>query len=197
MDSIFSRTSLYHVSSNATRSDFVLTGLIVGHLFGWYHPNQLADALELPKSALYTHLADWSLEQWKKFLFSRGCHQAIEPIKLTESMSASTQSRRRMTIGVDDTVMDRNGKVLSDCYHGYSGRFHSVINGHSIIAITLKIGGVVVPLSVRFVGKQGRKNTQKPQIFSEMMQQVIFWFAHQISITDDPITFDSWIGLNR
>ena len=55
----------------------VLTWLIVGHLFGLFNPNQFADALGIDKSSLYTHLATWSLDQWKRFLVQVGCHQAV------------------------------------------------------------------------------------------------------------------------
>lgn len=173
----------------------VLTWLIVGHLFGLHNLNQLADALELPKSALYAHLAEWSLSQWKRMLFEIGCHQAISHIKQTESMSASTQSRRRITLCVDDTVLDRNGNVLAYCYHWYSGRFRDVINGQNILAVTLKVGDVIIPLAVRLVGKQGRANTRKPQILAEMMTQITHCFAQEgITLTDYPVTFDSWYG---
>ncbi|MBI1882905.1 MAG: transposase [Chlamydiae bacterium] len=173
----------------------VLTWLIVGHLFGLFNPNQFADALGIDKSSLYTHLATWSLDQWKRFLVQVGCHQAVERIQQTESMSASTQSRRNITSSVDDTVCDRNGKVLSYCYHWYSGRFHAVVNGQNIIAITIKIGSVILPVAVRLVGKQGRANTEKPQILKEMIAQIEAVFApYGISLTDYPISFDSWYG---
>ena len=111
-------------------------------------------------------------------------------------MSASTQSRRNITSSVDDTVCDRNGKVLSYCYRWYSGRFHAVVNGQNIIAITIKIGSVILPVAVRLVGKQGRANTEKPQILKEMIAQIEAVFApYGISLTPaDPISFDSWYG---
>ena len=46
----------------------VLTSLMIGHLFGLYNLNQLSDALEIPKSALYDNLSQWSLFQWKRLL---------------------------------------------------------------------------------------------------------------------------------
>ena len=35
--------------------------LSIGHLFGLINPNQLADALEIPKASLYRHLKEMSL----------------------------------------------------------------------------------------------------------------------------------------
>lgn len=169
--------------------------LIVGHLFGLYNPNQLAEALGIAKSDLYRQLANWSVFQWKRLLLEVGCHQALKLIQQSESMSASTQSRRRITLSVDDTVVKRFGQFLSYCYHWWSTRFNSSINGQNILAITIKIGEVVIPLSVRLVGKQGRANTSKPEIFKLMMTEVkAFFEQHGIDITAYPITFDSWYG---
>lgn len=173
----------------------VLTWLIVGHLFGLYNPNQLADALEMPKSALYAHLACWSTAQWKRLLLEVSCNQAKELIEQTESMSDATKSRRRITLSVDDTVQERNGKIISYCYNWYSGRFHKTLKGQNILAVTIKIGDIVLPLAVRLVAKQGRANTSKPTILKEMMTEIVAFFSqHNIDITQYPITFDSWYG---
>ena len=89
----------------------VLTSLIVGHLFGLYNLNQLADALDIKKTSLYEHLSCWSLSQWKRLILEIACQQASEHIVQTESMSEATQSRHRITLSVDDTVQQRDGKV--------------------------------------------------------------------------------------
>jgi hypothetical protein len=173
----------------------VLTRLIVGHLFGLYNLNQLSDALGIPKSSLYKHLSHWSLYQWKRLLLEIACQQAYEQIVQTESMSASTQSRRRITLSVDDTVQQRDGKVLAYCYHWYSGRFHKTLAGQNILAVTIKIGTIILPLVVRLVPKQGKANTQKPQLLVSMLSEVTEFFSVRgIDITDYPITFDSWYG---
>lgn len=41
----------------------------------------LPDASSLPQSAISAHLADWSLEQWKRMRFEIGYHPAIEHIQ--------------------------------------------------------------------------------------------------------------------
>lgn len=173
----------------------VLLWLLVGHLFGVYNPNQLADYLGIAKASLYRHLSHWSLFQWKRLLLEVGCLKAVEQIQETEAMSAATKSRRRITLSVDDTVLGRFGQLLSYCYHWWYSRFNHSINGQNIIAITLKIGEAVIPLSVRLVGKQGRKNTNKPDLFKVMMGEVKAFFSqHGVDITQYPITFDSWYG---
>jgi len=172
-----------------------LIWLVVGQLFGLYNPNQLADAIGVSKANLYRHIATWSLFQWRRLLMEVGCQQALKLIQQSESMSAATQSRRRITLSVDDTVVRRFGQFLSYCYHWWSTRFNASIKGQNILAITIKIGEVVIPLSVRLVGKQGPANTNKPDIFKLMMTEVkVFFEQHGIDITSYPITFDSWYG---
>ena len=59
----------------------------------------------------------------------------------------------------------------------------------------MKIGERVIPLCIRPVGKQGRGNTSKPEIFKEMIHELVEVFGQEgIDLTDFPITFDSWYG---
>jgi len=110
-------------------------------------------------------------------------------------MSAATKSRRRITLSVDDTVQERDGRLLSYCYHWWSGRRKKTLQGQNIVAVTIKIGALVLPLAVRLVPKQGRANTTKPEIVKEMMADITHFFnQHGVTITDYPVTFDSWYG---
>ncbi len=52
---------------------------------------------------------------WKCLNARFGCAMALELIKDTESKSASTQSRRRPTLSVDDSNVDQYGKTMSYC----------------------------------------------------------------------------------
>ena len=80
-----------------------LLGLSTGHLFGLDNPNQVADALEVSKNKLYRDLKAMSLYQWKSLLVGIASMIAIEAIRETEAKSAATQSRRCITLSVDDT----------------------------------------------------------------------------------------------
>ena len=171
----------------------VLTSLILGHLFGLYNLNQRADALLVPQAALYERLSDWRLPQWKKLLLDIACQQASEHMQQPQSRREATPSRRRITLSGDDTVQQRDGKVMSYCDHWYSGRFHKVLAGQHILAVTVRIGDLVIPLVVRLVSKQGKANTQTPQLLIQMLSEVMDFFSQRgIEITDYPITFDSW-----
>ena len=85
--------------------------LCVSHLFGLYNPNQVADALKLPKAGLYRSLGTLSLYHAKALNFRIGCAMAIDFIKDAESKSASTQSRRCITLSVDDSNLPREGET--------------------------------------------------------------------------------------
>lgn len=91
--------------------------LTIGHLFGLYNPNQVADALSVSKNRLYRDFKEMSLYQWKSVLGGITSTIAIEAIREAESKSASTQSRRCITISVDDTHDPRYGQTLAYCYH--------------------------------------------------------------------------------
>lgn len=151
----------------------VLLMLVVGNLLGFYNPNQLSDYLGLDKNALYRHLRSWSLYQLKRMLTLAGCHCALEPIRETLQKSASTQSRNRITLNVDDTVLKRCGQLLSYVYSEWSGQYNRTLNGQNLLAITVRIGMKVIPLSIRPVGKQGRANTSKPELLKAMLTEVI------------------------
>ena len=169
--------------------------LSTGHLFGLYNPNQVADALGVSKNKLYRTLKEVSLYQWKSLLVGITSTIAIEEIRQTASKSASTRSRRCITISVDDTNDPRYAKTLSYFYKWWSKDKNAAVNCRNILAITLKIGGVILPLNLRIVAKQGRGNTDKPTCFRTMIEEVLDIFdAQGVDLRMYPITFDSWYG---
>ena len=173
----------------------ILLLLSTGHLFGLYNPNQVADALAIPKSNLYRHLKDFSLYQWKSLLIRIGCALALVEIQDAESKSASTQSRRRITLSVDDTNDPRYGKRLSYCYKWWSKKHNNAIRGKNVLGITIKIGSMIIPLNMCIVSKQGRGNTDKLSCFVAMLKAVLDFFdTSGVDIRKYPITFDSWYG---
>ena len=179
------------------RSQLVETVVILSvcHLFGLYNPNQVADALELPKARLYRPLGTLSLYHAKCLNLRLGCAIAVELIKDAESKSASTQSRRCITVSVDDTNVPRNGESLSYCARWWSKKHNTAIKCQNVLGITLKVGKRVIPLDLRLVSKQGRGNTDKPSLVIAMLKDVFAFFdAHDIDLRKYPITFDSWYG---
>ena len=172
--------------------------LSVCHLFGLYNPNQVGDALKLPKAGLYRDLQSVSQYHWKCLNMRLGCVMALELIKDTESKSGATQSRRRPTLSVDDSNVDRYGKTIADCSNWWSKKHNNTIWGQNILGITIKIGDIVIPLNTRLVSKQGRGNTKKPVLFVAMMEEVLDFFdAQGVDIRKYPITFDSWYGSKK
>ena len=172
--------------------------LCVCHLFGLYNPNQVADALKLPKSRLYRNLSSLSLYHSKCLNLRLGCAMAIDFIKDTESKSASTQSRRCITVSVDDTNLPRDAETLSYCSNYYSKAHNTAIWCQNVLGITLKCGDRVIPLDMRLVSKQGRGNTDKPTLVITMLKEVLEFFDTQgIDLRKYPITFDSWYASRK
>ena len=169
--------------------------LSLGHLFELYNPNQVADALAIPKARLYRHLKQLSIYKWKQMLVHMGCSMALSHIRETESKSASTKSRRRITLSVDDTVLSRYGQGLSYCYNWWSKKHNTAIRSQNVLGLTIKIGERIFPLNTRFVGKQGKANTDKPSYFVSMLKEVLDFFdAAGVNLRVYRITFDSWYG---
>jgi len=90
----------------------VLMVLAVAHVFGFYHPKQLADFLEVPHPNFSTELKNWRIYHVKKMRLRFMVQQAAEQLKPVMSKSAATRSRAGMTFSIDHSVMDRFGKLL-------------------------------------------------------------------------------------
>ena len=173
----------------------ILLLLCVWHLFGLYNPNQVADVLRLPKARLYRHLSSLSLYHLKCLNLRLGCAMAVDFIKDTENKNASTQSRRCMTLSVDDSNLPREGETLAYCSNWWSKKQKTSIWCQNVLGVTLKIGGIILPLNMRLVSKQGRGNTDKPSLVVAMLKEVLDFFDTQgMDLRKYPITFDSWYG---
>ena len=170
----------------------VLMVLAVAHLFGFYNPKQLADFLEVPHQQFYTELKDWSVYHVKKMLLRFMVKQAAEKLKPVISKSAATRSRTGMTLSVDNSVMDRFGKLLRCTWSWYSGRYHKVIRGQDLLGIVFTIGHIALPLHLLFCSKQGRYHTTKAELLICMLTQLKTAFLREgIDITQLPLTMDS------
>ena len=173
--------------------------LSVCHLFGLYNPNQVADALKLPKARLYRGIGSLSLYHAQSLNLRLGCAmETLDFIKDVESKSASTQSRRCITISVDDTNLPRDWDTLAYTSNYWSTTQKTSIWCQNVLGITLKIGSVVLPLDMRLVSKQGRGNTDKPSLVRTMIKEVLAFFdAQGMDLRKYPITFDSWYGSRK
>jgi hypothetical protein len=100
----------------------VLMMLACGHIFEIFTPNQLIQILGIDKNEIYDTIKSWSVFLFRKMFFIIGCNQALVAIRENISKSPATLSRLKITISVDDTVIDRLGKVISLTYNWYSGR---------------------------------------------------------------------------
>ena len=166
------------------------------HLFGLYNPNQVSDALFIPKASLYRHLNDKSLSvaapicAYRMFCCTTGDQ--------CRSQSASTRSRKCITISVDDTHKAQDTEKVSYCYNWWSTKANQPVKGQNILGITIKIGKINIPLNMCYVSKQGRGNTDKPSCFVSMLKEILDFFDTQgVELRKYPITFDSWYGSRK
>jgi hypothetical protein len=170
----------------------VLMVLAVAHLFGFYNPKQLADFLEVPHQQFSTELKEWSVYHVKKMLLRFMVKQAAEQLKPVMSKSGATRSRAGTTLSIDNSVMDRCGKLLRCTWSWYSGRHHKVIRGQDLLGIILTINHIAFPLHLLFCPKQGRYHTTKAEVLLFMLTQLKTAFLCEgIDITQLPLTMDS------
>ncbi len=170
----------------------VLLVLAVAHLFGFYNPKQLADYLEIPHQKLYAELKDWSVYHVKKMLRRFMVKHAAEKLRPVMTKSGPTRSRAGMSLSIDNSVMDRFGKLIRCAYNWYSGRYHKVIRGQDLLGIVLTIHHIALPLHLLFCPKQGRYHTKKADGLVFMLKQLKAEFAcEDIDITKLPLTLDS------
>jgi hypothetical protein len=173
----------------------LLMVLTVANLFGFYNPKQLADFLEVPHQTFYAELKDWSLYHIKKMPLRFMVKQAAEQLKPAMSKSAATRSRSGMTLSIDNSVMDRFGKLLRCTGSWYSGRYHKVIQGQDLLGIVLTINHIALPLHLLFCPKQGRYHTTKADLLIFMLTQLKIEFIREgLDITKLPLTMDSAYG---
>ena len=153
----------------------------------------MADFLHIPHQKLYRQLEEWSVYYLKEMLLRFMVKQAAEHLKPALQKSAATQSRAGMTLSIDNSVMDRFGKLLRCTWNWYSGRCHKVIRGQDLLGIVLTINKMALPLHLLFCSKQGRYNTNKADLLIYMFSRLKTLFELEgIDLTKIPITMDSW-----
>ena len=167
--------------------------LAVAHFFGFYNPKQCADYLGIPHQNFYRHLKELSLYTVRKLLVKFMVKQAVDLLKPILSKSASTISRAGITLSVDNSVIDRLGKMLRWTWSWYSGRWKKVMNGQDLLGIVITVNGLTLPIMLVFCSKQGRRNTDKPSLLLSMLKDLITEFKKEgIDLTVFPISMDSW-----
>jgi hypothetical protein len=153
----------------------------------------LADFLNIPPQKLYMQLKDWSVYYLKEMLIRFMVKQAVEHLRPVLHKSVATQSRAGLTLSVDNSVMDRCGKLLRCTWSWFSGRYHKVVRGQDLLGIVLTINHIAFPLHLLFCPKQGRYNTTKADLLIFMLSRLKTTFAHEgIDLTKIPLTMDSW-----
>ena len=119
--------------------------------------------------------------------------QAAEMPRPVSGRSSSTISRSGITLSVDDSVIDRLGRMLRCTYSWYSGRWKKVVQGNDLLGIVLTFEGIVIPLHLLFCSKQGRGCTDRPSLLISMLNDLKKEFEiYNIDISRFPISMDSW-----
>ena len=171
----------------------VILVLALAHLFGIYNPKQLADFLDVPHQSFYTYLKSWSLYHLKEMLIRFMVKHAAEQLSAVLAKSDGSRSRAGLSLSIDNSVIDRLGKLLLCTWSWYSGRCKKVVQGQDLLGIVLTINQVALPVHLLFCSKQGRGSTDKPTQLITMLAQLKDAFGrYGIDLTQIPLTLDSW-----
>ena len=169
--------------------------LALAHFFGFYNPKELADYLGINSNNFYSHLKTFSIYSIKTMLMKFMVKQAAENLKEVLEKSPSTISRGGITLSVDNSVIDRFGKMFRCTYSWYSGRWKKVVNGNDLLGVVMTSNKMVFPLHLLFCPKNGRCNTDKPSMLISMLTLLKEeFYKYEIDITQFPITMDSWFA---
>lgn len=180
---------------NSIEAFQTLIFLALAHFFGLYNPKELADYLGINSKKFYSHLKSFSIYGIKTMLLKFMVKQAAENLKEVLEKSPSTISRGGITLSVDNSVIDRFGKMFRCTYSWYSGRWKKVVNGNDLLGVVMTSNKMVYPLHLLFCPKNGRCNTDKPSMLISMLTFLKEEFhKYGIDITQFPITMDSWFA---
>ncbi|WYD80368.1 MAG: hypothetical protein V8K32_13780 [Candidatus Electrothrix gigas] len=180
---------------NSIEAFQTLIFLALAHFFGLYNPKELADYLGINSNNFYSHLKTFSIYGIKTMLMKFMVKQAAENLKEVLEKSPSTISRGGITLSVDNSVIDRFGKMFRCTYSWYSGRWKKVVNGNDLLGVVMTSNKMVFPLHLLFCPKNGRCNTDKPSMLISMLTLLKEeFYKYEIDITQFPITMDSWFA---
>ena len=180
---------------NSIEAFQTLIFMALAHFFGFYNPKELADYLGINSNNFYSHLKTFSIYGIKTMLMKFMVKQAAENLKEVLEKSPSTISRGGITLSVDNSVIDRFGKMFRCTYSWYSGRWKKVVNGNDLLGVVMTSNKMVFPLHLLFCPKNGRCNTDKPSMLISMLTLLKEeFYKYEIDITQFPITMDSWFA---
>jgi hypothetical protein len=166
--------------------------LSMGIMFGAYNLYQVITRLGLSRSKSYERIGYVSLYRWKNILEEIGYETAIPLLKEKISRSASTRSRAGIVMVVDDTVLARFAECLSYVWKWWSGQLKKVAFGQKIIGLVLVIDGLVIPLELEIVSKQGKGLENPSEHLASLWRRACEKFKKEgIDIYDIPVAFDS------
>jgi len=167
--------------------------LAMAHFFGFYNPKQLADFLGIPHQGFYRAMEERSTYYPREMLVRFMVRQAAEKLRPIMGKSGATVSRAGVSLSCDNSVIDRLGRLLRCTWSWYSGRCKKVVTGNDLMGTVMTISGIAFPLHLLLCSRQGRANTNKPDLLISMLTRLTEEFAKEgVDLTAFPITLDSW-----
>jgi len=169
----------------------VLLLMVMGLHLGWSTTGEISQMLGIPKDRLYNHLKSYKIRDWRKLFHKFFDQYALDQLSALSKKSASTWSRHKVQLSIDDSVLRKHGFSLGFLGTWWSGQFHQVVNGMDVVLVSLKIGDQTIPVRFCLLSKKGRY-TQRLERTSSMMEELaIQWKSAGIDIAAIPVSMDA------
>jgi hypothetical protein len=169
----------------------VLVMLVFGLLLGWDTLSEVSQRLGIGKDRLYGALKDLPMQSWHRLFGACFEEHAMQALIEAQSMSAATQSRRRIVLAVDDSVVRRWGKLLGYLGLWWSGQFHRMLNGQDVLMAVLKIGEEVIPVGVWLMSPAPRWRDRHARVALILEDLAHRWRGAGIDISRIPVSMDA------
>lgn len=170
----------------------ILTILVMGHHLGQDTVSAICERLEIPKHQIYTELRQMNVQQWRKLFTGIFDEYALEELQEVFGKSASTISRAKIVLSIDDSVLRRwRAGALGYIGKWWSGQFKRLVIGQDVILITLKIKERVIPVRMWLMSKKGRCNNRHERVGRLVKQLGQQWKDKGLDISKITLTMDA------
>jgi len=170
----------------------ILSILILGDHLGQDTVSSICERLGIPKHQIYGELRQMSVDQWRRLFNGLFDEYACEELAEVLSKSASTVSRAKIVMSIDDSVLRRwQGGALGYIGKWWSGQFKRLVLGQDVVLITLKIKDRVIPVRMWLMSKKGRCNNRHERVGKLIEQLAQKWKAKGLDISKITLTMDA------
>lgn len=169
----------------------ILLLITFGHHLGQDTISAICERLQIPRHQIYNQLKQMNVQEWRKLFNNLFNEHATEELKKIFSKSESSQSRAKIALSIDDSVLRRWGGTLGYIGKWWSGQFKHIVLGQDIILVTLKINDSVIPVRMWIMSKKGRYTKGHDRVGLLMEGLAKDWSCKGLDVSKIAVTADA------